>query len=124
MKPGHGRTSDYGIISASRFHSVARHADFRIVADGPDGLGAGHRRLSASVRSSETFATQRAGRLAGSFRTASAASLHEPVAQEFLDRHAVLSARFVHDEIQPARLQFTGAARWLRGAASVRAGIV
>src|SRR5690606_41036998 len=42
---------------------------------------------------------------AGSLRAAGGAPLHAAVAEELLHRHALLSARLVHDEVQPAGLQ-------------------
>ena len=43
----------------------------------------------------------RAAAAAGSRRARRGAALHEPVAAEHVDRHALLSARLVHDEVQP-----------------------
>ena len=41
---------------------------------------------------------------AGSIGAAGGAALHAPVAAQLLDRHALLSARVVHDEVQPEGL--------------------
>ncbi len=38
---------------------------------------------------------------AGSLRAAGRAAFHAAVAAELLDRHALLPARVVHDEVQP-----------------------
>src|SRR3984957_17228966 len=94
-----------------------------ISATGPDGLGAGHPRLSASRRSIPPPAAQRSDRFARSVGAAGAAALHKSVAQEFLHRYSVLSPWLVPDEVQPARVQFAGDARRFPHAASVRAGI-
>ena len=55
-------------------------------------------------------------------RAGCGAPLHPPVAAEFLDRYAFLSARLLHDEVQPQGLQCRGAAAGVPGAASARAG--
>jgi len=43
---------------------------------------------------------------------------NRPVAEELLDRYALLSARLLHDEIQPACLQHAGDAAAIPGASS------
>ena len=65
---------------------------------------------------------QRAAAAARGQRARYGAPLHAPVAAEFLDRYAFLSARLVHDEVQPAGLQCRGAAAGVRRAPSAGAG--
>ncbi len=48
-------------------------------------------------------AARRSSGAAGSLRAAGRAPLHASLAAQLLDRHALLSARLVHDEVQPAR---------------------
>src|SRR5690606_39618423 len=59
---------------------------------------------------------------AGSLRAAGRQALHAPVAAQFLHRHTLLPAGFVHDEVQPARLQSIRDAAGVPRASSARAG--
>ena len=66
----------------------------------PRGPGAGARPPTCPRSCGAAGAAAARGRRAGG-----RAALHAPVATQLLDRHALLSARVVHDEVQPEGLQ-------------------
>ena len=58
---------------------------------------------------------------AGAERAGRHPPLRQPLAAQLLDRHRLLSARLVHDEVQPQDQRVGGPAAGLRGAPSARA---
>ena len=103
---------------------TGRKGDLRVLAPGPRrerpvAAGSGRRPRSATCRRS--CAARSAASAARGQRARGGAPLHAPVAAELLDRHALLSARLVHDEVQPQGLQPVRDAAGVPGAPSARA---
>ncbi len=76
----------------------------------------------AADRSARVFAAQDATAAARGLGAADGAPLYPAVEAQFLYRYALLSAGFVHDEIQPAGLQHAGHAAGLSWPASAGTG--
>src|SRR3972149_10000983 len=85
-----------------------QHADIRTITNQPPQSLPSPAGESGGEGHSGKIPPQKTSAAAGSLRDAGGAALHETVAAEFLDRHAFLSARILHHEIQPACVQQAG----------------
>src|SRR5581483_1670428 len=100
-----------------------REIDFRDFPRRPRRLCAASAGEAGRLARAFEIATRASAEASSRVGAAGGASLHATVAIEFLDRHAVLSARLVHDEIQPARVQHARDAAGVPRAPSARAGV-
>src|SRR5580658_7336626 len=102
-----------------------RKSDLRILPPGARGerpvaaRAAGER----TRRPTRAVAPRATAAAAGSGRARDGAPLHAPVAAQLLHRHALLSARLVHEEVQPQGLQSVRHAAGVSGAPSARPGV-
>ena len=115
-------TAGSGRLSAGDV-AMQRKADLRALAPGRSADASTQQAAAPRPRSRRRSGAAQPAAAAGSVGAAGSAPLHAAVAAQLLHRHALLPARVVHDEVQPAGLQPVRDAAGVPRPPSARAGI-